>query len=438
MTTLAGHAALPASVSPPASLHVPSSPVHHAPSEADAAAALDWLMLSPSTDDKTFAGIFGNARAPDAQPLGLTAEQLAHLAAQFDLDLDAGDLPLFPAGDGMCAEEAAATRTATSADVVDVLSLTPGRQQISLADSTCVSASSYPSHPCASSSSSSSVSAFPSSCSSARTPAPLSAPAAAVSAQEGEKLGRRVATRAAARKAAAAVTATATAQSVSGGGNASHDNGAGGMVATTRGRRSLKAGDYANKDTVDKNNSHHQTLDFDNSRDHMAEEAAAQEEEEEDMVEEDHDDGDEEYYGEPTAKRSRRAVSKSYQPADRSRSPASSHGGRDPNHNARMARLNREKKKRYVMDLEKTVEDLRASLQAAQEREARSQRALAAAHTQVAQLQAALQAAPQLAALLKNMADTPGLVFSSAPGVSSDATQPVVVPIQINLAVTRP
>lgn len=121
-------------------------------------------------------------------------------------------------------------------------------------------------------------------------------------------------------------------------------------------------------------------------------------------------------------------------------SPAPSSGGsaaRDPNHNARMAKLNREKKKAYVAELEARIEDMEQQADGARAREAALQQKLAAAHRQIAQLQAALRAAPQLANVLNSIANSASGVVFCDPDQAAKPDSATVVPIQLNLLVQR-
>jgi len=117
-------------------------------------------------------------------------------------------------------------------------------------------------------------------------------------------------------------------------------------------------------------------------------------------------------------------------------SPDHGANSRDPNHNARMAKLNREKKKAYIAELESKVTDLEEDLGERDQRLAHLEEQLAAERQQVQQLRLALQSAPQLAALLQTIQGSHTLNLGE-PTSKRSKTAAAVLPIQINLHVAQ-
>jgi len=149
----------------------------------------------------------------------------------------------------------------------------------------------------------------------------------------------------------------------------------------------------------------------------------------------------------PAAKRVARRGRPPLSAAATSASSPSPHGvvsTKDPNHNAIMAKLNREKKKAYMAELEANVADLQAQVQHRTLREEEIKAQLQAAHTQITQLQAALRAAPQLAAVFESLSGCLGggitsgsLTLNSPQQALPQAHSNVVVPIQLNLLISK-
>ena len=109
-------------------------------------------------------------------------------------------------------------------------------------------------------------------------------------------------------------------------------------------------------------------------------------------------------------------------------------GRKDPSHNAKMAKLNRERKKAYVAGLEDRVAQLEDDTERAAQREAKLTSALAAARKEIAQLQQSLQRAPALAQVLRALGNVEGLSFASAAAADkAQHSNSAVVPIQLNL-----
>lgn len=146
--------------------------------------------------------------------------------------------------------------------------------------------------------------------------------------------------------------------------------------------------------------------------------------------------------GSPVAKRSTRRGAGKGSGRNAKRTQAQAHaadddmssGRKDPSHNAKMAKLNRERKKAYVSGLEDRVAQLEDDAERAAQREVKLTSALAAARKEIAQLQQSLQRAPALAQVLRALGNVEGLSFASA--AAADKAQhrdSAVVPIQLNL-----
>ena len=155
----------------------------------------------------------------------------------------------------------------------------------------------------------------------------------------------------------------------------------------------------------------------------------------EELAQQDHDDEDEDEY---TAKRFKTTTSRRHRsinntsPALSSSSHSASCTTKDPNHNARMAKLNRERKKAYVHNLEEKLAGLEKQASLAKSREEKLVAELSTAQTQIQQLQAALKSAPQLAAVFQALGQTT-VTFNTPQEANSLSRKNLVVPFQVNL-----
>jgi uncharacterized coiled-coil protein SlyX len=119
-----------------------------------------------------------------------------------------------------------------------------------------------------------------------------------------------------------------------------------------------------------------------------------------------------------------------YQPSDDNISKRVHRSGmssKDPKRNAVMAKLNREKKKAYVNDLEERIAQLESDKAAALKQVAQQTVAVSRAQAEIARLQAAVKSSPAIAEVLRALGNCNALSFGQ--GQPADT-----IPVQLNLS----
>eukprot|EP00045_Choanoeca_perplexa_P005903 m.49556 g.49556 ORF g.49556 m.49556 type:complete len:277 (-) comp13356_c1_seq2:567-1397(-) len=119
-----------------------------------------------------------------------------------------------------------------------------------------------------------------------------------------------------------------------------------------------------------------------------------------------------------------------YQPSDDGANPPkrAHRAGKEPNRNAVMAKLNREKKKAYVNSLEDRIANLEQDKAAALKQVAEQKIAWDRAQAEIVRLQTAVKASPAIAQVLRALGNDKALSFGQ--GQPTDT-----IPVQLNLSV---